>query len=396
MRYFKVMSLLVTATALTALGGCAKEPILPRSFRAEVVATVDPARVRMQTTGVGEEFEWAVRDAQKAGIARVVQDLVQSQEEKGRFDEKAQKALYSETDRFIEGWTLKDRRRRPDGDIEATGEVVVNRRLIEDHLVAAGIILERRKLMAAIERPTMAVLPDAATAKAEWTTFSSNHAASYLTQRKYDTVDVATLRQVEADTAALRTLEGVTQDPKARIALQSGADIYLEYQVTLDGGKVGKDSTVKASASVKAFETTTARQIGAATAFSKDYAATAGARDRAIAEALGDAIDRVLANVDDFWKDDMAQGRQYLVSIRGDFGGKDREARRLLHGIIRDTAAEFKENLATDKTLNYRIWHQGSNSDLLFALQDKAAAALGGRELREVTTNRKLLVLDLR
>lgn len=257
-------------------------------------------------------------------------------------------------------------------------------------------MLERRKLLAEIERPTMAVMPEAETAKAEWTTFSSNHASSYLTQRKYDTVDLDTLRRVEADTAALRGLEGVTADPKARIALQSGADVYVEYQVTVADGKVGKDSTVKATASVKAFETTTARQIGAATAFSKDYAATAGARDKAIAEALGDAIDRVLANIDDFWKDDMAQGRQYLVSIRGDFGGKDRDARRLLHGIVKETAADFKENIATDKTLNYRVWFKGSNSDLLFALQDKAAAALGGRELREVTTNRKLLVLDLR
>lgn len=396
MQRLRLLGFLAAATALTTLAGCAKEPVLPRSFRAEVQATVDPARVRMQATGVGKKFEWAVRDAHKAGIARVVQDLVQSQEERGRFDEKAQKALYKQTDRFIEGWTLKDRRRRPDGDIEATGEVVVNRRLIEDHLVAAGIILERRKLMAAIERPTMAVLPDAGTAQAEWTTFSSNHAAGYLTQRKYDVVDLATLRQVEADTAALRNLEGVTQDPKARIALQSGADVYIEYQVGVDGGKVGRDATVKASASVKAFETTTARQIGAASAFSKDYAATAGARDKAIAEALGDAIDRVLANVDDFWKDDLAQGRQFLVSIRGDFGGKHRDARRLVHGVIRDTAAEFKENVATDKTLNYRVWYKGSNSDLLFALQDKAAAALGGRELREVTTNRKLLVLDLR
>lgn len=387
---------LVAVAALTSLVGCAKEPILPRSYRAEVLATVDPARVRMQATGVGKEFEWAVRDAQKAAMGRVIQDLVQSQEEKDRFNEKAQKAIYKEVDRFVEGWTLKERRRRPDGDIEVTGEVVVNRRQIEDRLVADGIVLERRKLLAQIERPTLAVLPEVETAKAEWTTFASNHAASYLTQRKYDTVDLDTLRRVEADTAALRGLEGVAADPKARIALQSGADIYLEYSVTVADGKVGKDSTVKATASVKAFETTTARQIGAATAFSKDYAATAGARDKAIAEALGDAIDRVLANIDDFWKDDMAHGRQYLVSIRGDFGGKDRDARRLLYGIVKETATDFKENVATDKTLNYRVWFKGSNSDLLFALQDKAAATLGVRELREVTTNRKLLVLDLR
>lgn len=386
--------LLLLASFSLAVAGCAREPVLPRSFQAEVLSIVDPARVQLQATGIGKEFEWAVRDAQKAAMARVMQDIVQSAEEKQRFDGAA-RAIYRNVERYVERWELRDRRRRPDGDIEVRGSVVVNRRLIEDDLVARGVVLERRQLLSELERPTLAVLPDADTAGADWQRFAANQASSYLTQRRYDVVDLDQLRQIEADTDALRGIDGIPEDPKARIALRSGADIYLEYGVRLDEGQVGRDRTVKASASVKAFETTTARQIGAATGFSKDYAATAGAGDKAIAEAVGDAIDRVLANINDYWKDDLAQGRQYMVTIRGQFGSRDRAARRAVYEALREVAGDLKENVATDQTLNYRVWYRGSNTELLFALQDKVESALGGRELREVTTSRKLLVLAI-
>lgn len=386
--------LLTLSLCCLAFSGCAKEPLLPRSFAAEMLESVDPARVRLSANGIGAEFDWAVRDAQRAAMARVIQDMVQSQEEKNRFDFVATE-IYGNVVRYVERWTLQDRRVDSNGEIRVRGEVVLNRRALEDDLVRLGVIQKRSELLQQLDYPTVAVLPSEGTAGKPWTEFASNHAASYLTQRKYDVIDLAQLRQIEGMAGALKGVSGIPNDPKAVIALQAGSDVYFDYDIRLDRAQVGRDGTVKASATVKAYETTTARQIGAATGFSETYADTAGAQEKAIAEALGDAIDRVLANVEDYWKDDLGRGHQFLLTIDGTFGATQPQARRAVFEAVKSATVDLKENLATDRTLNYRVWAKGSNTELLFALQDAVAARLPGARLEEVTTNRKLLVLRL-
>lgn len=383
---------LLSSLAFLLLPACAREPILPQSFQAEVLEIVDPARVKILATGIGKEFEWAVHDAQKAAMARVMQDIVQSQEEKGRFQE-VQELIYGNYRKYVEGWELKSRRRTEEGEIEVKGVVTLNRRLLEDDLIQQGVVKERRERLELLEFPTIALLPEASVKGAAWITFAQNHGASYLTQRKYDVVDLQQLAKVEEMAEGLKEVEGLPSDPKAIIALQAGADLYIAFDLRLDEGAVGQDRTVKASASVRAFETTTARQIGAASGFSREYPLTAGAREKAIAEALGDALDRVLANVEDYWKDDLKRGHQFLLTIRAPLK-QNPELRRALVEAIRSVAKSSKEELVSDMTMNYRVWYPGSNTDFLFALQD-AVKSRTRRELKEVTTTRKLFVLKV-
>jgi hypothetical protein len=369
---------------------CAKEPILPQSFQGEVLRIVDPSRVELMVTGIGEEFEWAEHDAQKAGMARIVQDLVQSAEEKERFSY-VQERFYKEYKKYVERWELKGRKKRGDGTIEVKGVVVLNRRLMEDDLIGLGVIKERRERLELLEYPTIALLPETSSSEPPWLRFVWNHGLSYLTQRKYDVIDIEQLKKVEAMAGGLKEIEGLPTDPKAIVALQAGADIYVVFEIRLDRGRVGSDATVKASCGVKAYETTTARQVGASSGFSQEYPATAGAEEKAVAEAMGDALDRVLTNIEDYWKDDLKRGHQFLITIQGDFRSRP-ELRRGLVEIIRSVTKGFKEEISTDRTLNYRVWYSGSNTDLLFSLQDAWKGKFKG-ELKEVTTTRKLLVL---
>lgn len=377
---------------ILCIPACSREPILPQSFQAEVLEIVDPARVRILATGIGEEFEWAVHDAEKAAMARVIQDIVQSPEEKGRFEAQAEE-VYKNYRKYVEGWELKSRRRTEEGDIEVKGVVTLNRRLLEDDLVALAIVKERRERLELLEFPTIALLPEATVKGASWLTFAQNHGASYLTQRKYDVIDLNQLARVEEMAEGLKGVEGLPSDPKAVIALQAGADVYIAFEIRLDEGMVGQDRTVKASAGVRAFETTTARQIGAASGFSREYPLTAGAREKAVAEALGDALDRVLTNIEDYWKDDLKRGHQFLITIQAPLKGNN-ELRRALVESLRSVAKSTKEELVTDRTMNYRVWYPGSNTDFLFALQD-AVKARARKELKEVTTSRKLFVLKI-
>lgn len=389
-------SLRAAALALAAMAatGCASMPIMPISYAAEVTQSLDNDRAQLRATGIGDKYEWAVADAQKAAIAKIAQSLVQSQDEKAQW-ELIQQSVYANFMKYVERADLKGTVKQPDGSTKVQMEVVVNRRVLQDDLVSQGVIKEQRQLLSEIQNPSIAVIADAGLKGKEYEAFALNHAAGYLTGRKFEVLDIEQVRKIQDMGNQMNMIQG-NLDPMAQIALQIGSDIYLVVQISVEQGSVGSDKTIKGSASVKAFETTTARQLGAASGFSKNYAATADSTNKAIAEALSDAADKVLVNVMDYWKDDVKKGSQFLIQIAGSFGSKGgREARRLLDATLKKVAGEVKQDLATDQTLHYRVWFTGSNTDLLFALQDAVDKNLQGAELKSVSENRKLLTLQL-
>jgi len=396
LRTLQLVRRITTVAAITVgFAACSgSAPLMPQSHQAQLMESINPQTVRVAATGIGKEFAWAVDDAKKAAISHVAESLVQSRDEQAAWEMHAPE-VYKQFERYIVDWELKSRLKAADDNIEVRGEVIVNREGLADDLVAANVVSERREILSELSHPTIAVLPDDGNEGRSWTKLAANRAGSFLTQRKYDVIDLEQLRRVEKMSTGLRNVDGIPSDPKAMIALQAGADVYIVFDVQLDEQSIGSDRTVKASASMKAFETTTARQVGTATGFSKAYAKTAGAADKAVAEAIGDAVDSVLSNIDDYWKDDIDVGQQFLLTISGQFGADNRQARRTIHRALRQATADLKETLATDRTLNYRVWASGSATDLLFTLQDEVEAALPGYRLEEVTSNRKLLVLEL-
>jgi hypothetical protein len=390
-----VVAVLVVSFAITSgVTGCASTNVRPTSYQAEVVESLDGNRVRVAAVGEGKHTQEAIADGYRAAIYRVSQDLVQSQEERIGF-EAVSEEVYAKANQYVERYSIKSRRKEPHADVKLNLDIVVNRKRLADDLVALGVIRSQRELLTQLRNPSIVVLPEAGVAKAEWRQFATDHVNSYLTNRKFEALDAAQIQQLDSMSARTRQVAGISEDPIATIALELGGDIYIVYDVKVDTARVGKDGTVKATASVRAFETTTARSIGSATGFSREYAATAGADRKAIAEALSDSVDRVLVNVMDFWKDDAIKGFQYLIQVQGDFSGDEgRRVRRQLYTIVKDMSGDVKENVATERVLNYRVWYKGSNTELLFALQDKFESE-SKRRLQSISENRKLLQLKV-
>lgn len=371
--------------------GCGSNSVRPTSYQAEVVESIDGNRVRVAAVGVGDDTQEALTDGYRAAIYRVSQDMVQSQEERVSFDG-VQEEIYAKANTYVERYTIKSRRKEPHADVKLNLDIVVNRKRLTDDLVAMGVLKAQRELLSDLKNPSIVVLPEAKINDKAWRQFAIDNVTGYLTTRKFEVLDGGQVTKLNTMSAESRAAAGIGNDEQAAIALQLGGDIYVIFDVNVSKSSVGRDGTLKASASARAFETTTARSIGSATGFSREYAATAGVEEKAVAEALSDAIDRVLINVMDFWKDDAIKGFQYLVQVNGDFSGDaGQKNRRILYQTIKGSVGELKENLATDKTLNYRVWYKGSNTDLVFGLQDKFEKDAAGRKLKSVSENRKLL-----
>lgn len=387
-------SVFLTAALALTFAACGSKQAKPTSYQAEIVESLDGNRVRVAAVGAGDDTQEAIMDGYKASIYRVSQDLVQSAEERIGF-EGVQDEIYANANKYIERYEIKSRRREPHAEVKLNLDVIVNRKRLADDLVAMGVLKSQRQLMTELRNPSIVVMPEAKLADKAWKQFATDHVSSYLTNRKFEVLDASAVAKLNEMTNSSRGAAGVVPDEQASIALQLGGDIYIVYDVNVSRGSVGGDKTVKASASARAFETTTARAVGSATGFSREYAGTAGSEEKAVAEALSDAIDRVLTNVMDYWKDDALKGFQFLVQVNGDFSGdKGQEVRRTLYRVLKGFGGDLKENLATDKSLNYHIWYKGSNTDLVFALQDKFAQE-SGRKLKSISENRKLLLFTV-
>ncbi len=379
---------------LALVPACGNKSVRPTSWQAEVVESLDGNRVRVNAIGVGDDTDEAKLDGFRAAVNRVAQDLVQSQEERFGWEASSDE-VFGKAGQYIESYKIKSRRKEGDIDVKLTLDLVVNRKRLNDDLVAMGVLKAQRELLSDLKNPSIVVIAEDAVKTKAWRRLATDHVTGYLTTRKFEVLDEGQVTKLQGMSADTRAAVGTAPDAVAQIALQLGGDIYIVYDVKVDRAKVGRDGTVKASASARAFETTTARSIGSATGFSREYAATAGSDEKAVAEALSDAIDRVLVNVMDYWKDDAIKGFQFLIEVRGDFKGDGGEKiRRDIYRIVKETAPEFKENLATDRSLNYRVWYKGSNTDLLFALQDRFESATG-RKLKSVSQNRKLIQLEV-
>jgi len=162
---------------------------------------------------------------------------------------------------------------------------------------------------------------------------------------------------------------------------------------------VGSSEVKKASVSVRAFETTTARLLGTETGYSYERPA---ADEIVTEEAIHDAVDKVLSRVNAYWKEDLQRGVQYKIifSITGSFDRDQIEDIQFaLADVIEDFTNRSKENVVTRQTMDYLVWARpdeyGKARDLYQEIRKGFAAEYSGAQVRQQQLNRKLLLLEV-
>jgi hypothetical protein len=179
--------------------------------------------------------------------------------------------------------------------------------------------------------------------------------------------------------------------------LTVGSDIYVTYTITIDTRKVGTSDVRKASVSVRAYETTTARLLGAETGYSEESAAPATALVEA---AVNNALDNVMSRINAYWQDDAKNGLQYKVrlSITGQF---DEDTRYDLEDAVQKTLKKLcnrtKQNVSSEKTLDYNVWVTNPDmqnpSGFFREMRKEFDAQFSAGKLHQVALNRKLMIL---
>ena len=183
------------------------------------------------------------------------------------------------------------------------------------------------------------------------------------------------------------------------IALSVGSDIYVSYTITVDTRKVGSSDVRKASVSVRAYETTTARLLGVETGYSEESAAPAAALVEA---AVTNALNNVISRINSYWQEDLKNGVQYKIifSITGEFDEDTRyDIADAAAKTLKKIAGRTKENVVSDNTIDYLAWIQDkdlqSPSSLFRELRREFGNNFSQGKLKQITLNRKLIVVGV-
>jgi hypothetical protein len=417
----------VSTLVLLLLVGCAGQrppegPIsnLPQSRQASFVESFSPTEWTVKAAGIGmgkkkQREPNALNDARRCAVYfclyLATDPLLSSSEERQRFapHEEAFFALDNIT-KYIaweaDGYSLRVRTADKKGlRIEKTFRIYIG--LLEQDLIAMGVLLPSKELAAEMGRPQIVVIPEVGKGEDPMAALEAKpelkHAArsieSYLTARRYDVIVPEQQNFLNDYGDMLRLVVGHPEDLSYKIAISIGSDVYLTYAVNLDRDYVGSTENRKVSVSVRAFETTTARLLGTETGYSKDRPATVEAVTE---EAIHDAVDKVLARVNAYWEEDLQRGIQYrlIFTLKGDFDRARTESiQETLASLLQGLVNHSKEEIVTDRTVTYLAWADpqkyGSARDLYQDLRDEFARQIQFAAIERQQFNRKLLLLEI-
>lgn len=385
------------------------ESTLPLSKQASFVESYSPSEVTIKATGLGRKDRDALVDLNKAAVYYVLylgtDPLLSDEKCKAAFekdaeaffeDEKIMKYISWEADKVVS--TLETRLPNKRKGQKITKMVRVNKKLLSDDLISQGILTSRDELSEAIGMPFIMVIPETPKDQTPLQVFESDplagHAAavieSYLTSRKYDVVVPRASEQLNSIGQIQAEVAGAEEDVNYQIALALGSDVYIVFAPGVEGGK--------ATAIVKAYETTTARLLGTETGYSQTRPGTPS--EALVEEAVNDAIDKVLARVDGYWRKDVEHGTQYRLLFKVDDGFPLDDAEDVqfeISDLFDEVFSRSKENIVTDRSMDYLVWatkdefKKASKIYRFFKteLEDMA-------DIRRISLNRKLLVLSIR
>ncbi len=421
MKHFIVLLLLIS-TQLFSQGN------LPESRQATFIEAVTADEVLIKSKGIGgksgmfgfkeeESVKLAEIDARKAAVYLVVyggaglDGLVRSDEEKRKFAPVEQELFATDNVLKFIAWeanSFESRVKLAGGEkIRIEKQFRINRAAVINFLIDRRVIAKIEDVTEEIGLPTLMALPEVKPGQNPLDELRSNSVLkqgasvieSYLTQKKYNVVAPEQAQQLYEQQKAQLSVKGHEEDLSYMIALSVGSDIYVSYTITVDTRKVGSSEVRKASVSIRAYETTTARLLGVETGYSEESAAPASAL---VEGAMTNALNNVISRINSYWQDDLKNGAQYKIifTIVGQFDQDTKyDIADAAAKTLKKIAGRVKENVVADNTIDYLAWIQDkdmqSPSALFRELRREFNANFSQGKLKQITLNRKLIVVGV-
>lgn len=422
MKFNSIVLLMFVSSLLLAQGN------LPESRQATFIENTSPTEVLIKAKGVGgksglfglkeeESVKLAEQDARKSAVYFVVyggaglDGIIKSDEEKRKLAP-IENEFFDNTNiqKFVswEANGFDSRVKLAGGEkIRVEKQFRINRKAIIDYLVDHRVIEKVEDVLEEIGMPTIMALPEVKAGQNPLTELQNNsilkQAASvieaFLTQKKYEVIAPDQAQKIYEQQQAQMNVKGFEEDLSYAIAMSVGSDVYFTYSITIDSRKVGSSEVRKVSAAIRAYETTTARLLGAETGYSEESAAPAAALAEA---AITNAMNNVLSRVNSYWQDDIRNGTQYKIifNITGNFDDDTKyDIADAAAKSLKSIANKTKENVVTDKTIDYLVWINDkdlqSPSSLFRGLRKEFKERFPEGKLKQIVLNRKLVILGV-
>ena len=417
--------ILVWIILISSIGLFAQYPV---SKEAKIIEMSSSSEALMEATGIYKSaekkdkkakkdvkkngLEGAVADARKAAVYFLLlggtDPMISNPEEKQKFEQHL--SFFFDIDKiseyisFEETLILKKVKISGGKGLKVTKRFKVNKEMIMKDLIEKKIIISGEDLAESIGTPFIMVIPAASKGTNPISLLKndpkSKHAASvvesFLTAKKYDVVVPEQQAELENLNKAQMNLEDREEDYAYELALSIGSDVYITFSGAIEDAGYG---TKKYAMNVRAFETTTARLLGAETGYSQGRK---GEIMVSIEEAMNDAITNVLSRISNYWKDDAKKGVQYKVitNISTDFDEDEvEEIQFAFMEVVEKVSKKSKNNITSKQTLDYLLWCDASEYDkstkLYMNLKKGFKASGAPGKLSKINLNRKLVLLKI-
>jgi len=413
------------AIFLSSIGLFAQYPV---SKQAKIIEMTSSSEALIEATGIYKSsekkekkakkdvkkngLEGAVADARKAAVYFLLlggtDPMISNPEEKQKFEQHL--SFFFDIDKiseyisFEETLILKKVKISGGKGLKVTKRFKVNKEMIMKDLIEKKIIESMESLAESIGTPFIMVIPATSKGSNPISLLKNEpnvkHAASvvesFLTAKKYDVVVPEQQAELENLNKAQLNLEDREEDYAYELALSIGSDVYITFSGAVEDAGYG---TKKYAMNVRAFETTTARLLGAETGYSQGRK---GEIMVSIEEAMNDAITNVLSRISNYWKDDAKKGVQYKVitSISTDFDEDEvEEIQFAFMDVVEKVSKKSKNNITSKQTLDYLLWCDATEYDKSMKLYMnlkkgfKSSGAPG--KLGKINLNRKLILLKI-
>jgi len=398
---------------------------LPRSRQATIIDNTSPSEVMVKATGIGKEQkegffdsvtnrelnQSAENDARRAAVWYLLfgatNPILQTEEEKNKFKEIQTEFFKIKNIQNYISWDatyFKERIKLDKHKLKIVKNYKVNKKLIKEDLQKKNIIAGYSNLVKEIGLPSIMVIPSQNESETPLRLLQDNSnyqtganvIQSYLTAKQYRVILPKQQQQMQEQIAAQFSLKGTQKDFSYRLALSTGSDIYISYNISIDSRKVGSSRVYKASVGCKAYESTTGRLLGTETGYSKERPAS---KQALIEEALHSAIDNVLSRINAYWKKDIKQGIQYKIVTKVDQRYSLSQAEDIifkLGDLFQNISSQKKEVEFGDYTYDVRLWVDHEKVASTSSLYRKIKQQYDGEgQIKRVSLNGKLILLKV-
>lgn len=361
----------------------------------ELIETVDANTILVKCTGIGADQRQAIDQARKGCLEWVITNqMAQTPGEKQAYMAQQQN-IFAKMDRYVnipppgarsgKGKGVKSQMRVSDEEIKVIIITDVHKKVLQDDLVAMGVVGSKDDMLEAVGMPTLMVHPSKANKGKKNRKIMEDLVNSFLTKAKWEVLDAKGVADLNKLVDAIGEVADAEEDEAAKLALAVGADVYIIFEAN----KEKQGSSVAFSVGISAYETTTGRKLASETALSSPRSTwTAGETSAAMMEALNDAMGKVIPQITDYWKEDAPKGNRFTVVLKNCPKNTDMKLAPVMKKMCR-----FVKTKSFPTQVNFYAQCKGDNLELAGGLSEGIDAKLGGHEYEFVAKNANNLII---